>query len=504
MITQDKPKMKLLTWMATNRDPAYLLNVIYAIHKKYKREIGIVYYLYTKTQDPDNVIPQILKEVKGNVKGFELKPILVGVSDASDYNDMYENLTKTLKPMLPEMGDIFVNVSAGSPAGNAIWMLLKISDFFNGRATFITSPNNPVIHRMKYDIPPDKQIISEIKLQYKNTYLRLLEKAQTANPAKAVFGHPPKSPKRQSAFDKINRFASVHGLPLLLLGERGVGKSSIVNFIVKAIKKKDVVEDTCGSWESGVADSTIFGHKKGAFTGSIGDRKGLLADANDKILFLDEIQDMPRTAQRKLLRTLQEPDHPYRRVGDDTESFTNAEFVFASNRTEAELKEALSLDFYDRISYLTIKIPPLRECKEDIEDDWKEIWQKAGGKNEAPWTPALEAYFSKDENLMGNFRSLQIVAYQIMAWNAQDDPEKIREILKELEAENKVAYQQENSTVTNEFNVKDFREFQDCSWKEAQDKFKSKLSRWAHNHYGTYEKAAQALRCTKETLMKVK
>lgn len=500
----DKPKATLLTWMATNRDPAFLKNIIYALQKKYKREVGTIYYLYATTQDPKHEIPQIIKEVKEEIKGPELKFTLVDVKDASNYNDIYDNLTKVLKPMLPTIGDVFVNVSAGTQAASATWMLLKTSDFFNGRATFFFTPNKPVINRLDYSTPPDNQIIYDVKTQYKNTYLSLLQKAQTANPAKAVFGHSPKSRARQIAFKKINQFATVHGLPLLLLGERGVGKSSIVNFVVKAIKNKDVVEDTCGSWESGIADSTIFGHKKGAFTGSIGDRKGLLSDANNKILFLDEIQDMPHTAQRKMLRTLQEPQHPYRRVGDDTESFTSAEFVFASNRTEEDLKEILSPDFYDRISYLTVKIPPLRECKEDIEDDWKEIWQKACGNKatEAPWTPALAKYFSKDENLMGNFRSLQIVAYQIIAWNAQDNPEKIHEILKELEAENKAAFLREKTAKNQKFEVGNFPEFQNCSWKDAEKKFKTELSKWAHEKYDTWEKAAKALGCTQETLMK--
>ena len=93
-------------------------------------------------------------------------------------------------------------------------------------------------------------------------------------------------------------------MPLLVLGERGTGKTRIVATLVPELKRRpgNVVTLACGGLDSSLADSMLIGHRKGAFTGAVGDRPGLLAEADDGILFLDEVQDLPKAAQRKLVR----------------------------------------------------------------------------------------------------------------------------------------------------------------------------------------------------------
>lgn len=101
----------------------------------------------------------------------------------------------------------------------------------------------------------------------------------------------------------VASYARVIGAPLLILGERGTGKTRLVETIVATLKgRKKVVTVPCGGLDSALAESLLFGHRKGAFTGAAADRPGLLAEAGGGILFLDEVQDLPKPAQRKLVR----------------------------------------------------------------------------------------------------------------------------------------------------------------------------------------------------------
>ncbi|NVZ67150.1 sigma 54-interacting transcriptional regulator, partial [Pseudomonas gingeri] len=121
--------------------------------------------------------------------------------------------------------------------------------------------------------------------------------------------------------NSLFRYARVTGAPLLILGERGTGKSRLVETQVATLKQRPnkVVTLACGGLESTLAESLLFGHVKGAFTGAAQERKGLLAQATGGILFLDEIQDLPRPVQRQLVRVFQDRQRRYRPIGSDKE-----------------------------------------------------------------------------------------------------------------------------------------------------------------------------------------
>ncbi|MBK9126172.1 MAG: sigma 54-interacting transcriptional regulator [Phycisphaerales bacterium] len=114
----------------------------------------------------------------------------------------------------------------------------------------------------------------------------------------------------------------------------------------------------------------MFGHVKGAFTGAESVRKGLLGNADGGILFLDEVQDLPMGVQRKLIRFLQDRHRRYRQVGGDKELSVDVEVVCASNMPIADLAERLAPDLFDRLSHLIVTVPPLRDCRDDLVDDW--------------------------------------------------------------------------------------------------------------------------------------
>src|SRR5262249_37540049 len=110
----------------------------------------------------------------------------------------------------------------------------------------------------------------------------------------------------------------------------------------------------------------LFGHQRGAFTGAIENRKGLVEDAHGGTLFVDEVDELPAPVQVMLLQTLQE--QTFRRLGNNTERRSSFRLVSASNRPiEESLKhQNLRTDFYHRIAHVIVDIPPLRARREDI------------------------------------------------------------------------------------------------------------------------------------------
>jgi transcriptional regulator with GAF, ATPase, and Fis domain len=156
--------------------------------------------------------------------------------------------------------------------------------------------------------------------------------------------------------------------PVLLLGETGTGKSILARVIhsTGARARQPFVTVFCPSLERGMVEAELFGHKKGTFTGALADRAGKVQAADRGTLFLDEIGELPMEIQPKLLRLLQEKT--YERVGDPTERRADVRVIAATNRDlEGEIRAGrFRRDLYERLNFVPIRIPPLRERKEDI------------------------------------------------------------------------------------------------------------------------------------------
>ena len=462
----------LLTWSSENHDPEVIKNVLKDL-KKANHIVNKVYYLYQSFQK--NKLEKIKQEYPC------LEPICIELDKPTDHKKIYDEIRNNVLPIVVKEQNLFINISPGTPAMHAVWLILYAAGEFPSGTRLISSQWNPKIKETFCD-DVDFPI---------TTYLSKLRDYEKENPKEAFYKpENAKSEARKNALEKIRVYARVQGVPMLLLGERGIGKSRLVESVVSKIKKKEVVSVACGTLDSNLAESAMFGHKKGSFTGATADKKGYFGEADGKILFLDEIQDLPKGVQRKLLRTLQDKKHRYRILGDDKESTADVELVCASNLTENELRQKLDPDFFDRISFYTVNIPPLRECREDIVGDWNEVWKTVrldSSSKEAPMDKHLEKYF-KTSRLSGNFRTLQSIAYQLIAWNGK---KTIEEILKNFPAEDSP-----NET----FDIGDFSTFQNLTWKEATKLFQQKLAEYSCGKYGTQEAAAQKLDCTSKTL----
>ena len=155
---------------------------------------------------------------------------------------------------------------------------------------------------------------------------------------------------------------------VLIVGENGVGKENIARIIQEnsARKHSNFISINCGSIPEGTIDSELFGHEKGSFTGAADVRQGYFESANGGTLFLDEVGEMPLGTQARLLRVLETGQ--YLRVGSSTVRTTDVRIIAATN---ADLRDNVArgkfrADLYFRISTIPIRVPALRERKEDI------------------------------------------------------------------------------------------------------------------------------------------
>ncbi len=155
---------------------------------------------------------------------------------------------------------------------------------------------------------------------------------------------------------------------VLITGESGTGKELVARGIHYNTFKHDApfVAVNCGALPKDLIESELFGYKKGAFTGAIGDSEGLFCAANGGTIFLDEIMEMSPELQVKLMRVLQE--RTIRHLGDTREIAIDVRVIAATNKPVRESLDsgAVRKDLYYRLSVITIHIPPLRERSEDV------------------------------------------------------------------------------------------------------------------------------------------
>ncbi len=213
-------------------------------------------------------------------------------------------------------------------------------------------------------------------------------------------------PSRQEMINKIAR----SNKNVLILGETGTGKDYTAKMIhsLSPRRERPFVAINCASLPENLFEAELFGYGRGAFTGAVREKKGLIEVAEGGTVFLDEIAELCPHLQAKILRVIEEKQ--IRRIGETEKRQIHARFIFATNRElhEEMRKGRFRKDLYFRISVVQIFLPPLRERKHEIPQLVKEILAKESQKEGL--TKALSPAALKkllNYNFPGNIRELE-------------------------------------------------------------------------------------------------
>jgi two-component system response regulator PilR (NtrC family) len=219
-----------------------------------------------------------------------------------------------------------------------------------------------------------------------------------------------KSPKMQRVYELVEKVSQTKA-NVLITGESGTGKELVAKAVHYNSARKDqsFVTLNCGAIPENLLESELFGHMKGSFTGAIANKRGLLEMAEGGTLFMDEIGELPLPLQVKLLRVIQERE--FKRVGGTDDIKVDVRIISASNQdlqrkvAQAGFRE----DLFYRLNVIQIKLPPLRERKEDIPLLTNHFIRKysadTGKKIEEISPEALELLLNYD--FAGNVRELE-------------------------------------------------------------------------------------------------
>jgi DNA-binding NtrC family response regulator len=299
----------------------------------------------------------------------ELRVVSIPLQDPTDYGLILKHLRGITAGLIEEFpgSEYFVSVASGTPQMHACWVLLTASGEFPARILHIRPP--PFV-------TAERPSVSEIDLNQAEFPIVRVRNAAIAAPettapdiqtALAEIELVADHPKMVSALQQAAALASSNA-PILVLGATGTGKELLAKFIhrLSGRPRENFVAINCSAIPRDLAESILFGHKKGSFTGATSDQVGKFDQADKGTLFLDELGELPLQAQAKLLRVLQ--DGLVEPIGATKAHKVDVRIVAATNQNlgKAIRQKEFREDLYYRLNVGEIHLPPLRERRSDI------------------------------------------------------------------------------------------------------------------------------------------
>jgi DNA-binding NtrC family response regulator len=328
------------------------------------RSFDLVYLLSTPNTERNTAATAAA--LKGRV---ELREVALPLQDPTDYGAILKNLRSITAAVAENFpgAEYFISVASGTPQMHACWVLLTSSGEFPARILHIRPPRF-----VTAEIP----LVSEIDLTSPDfpvvrARVTAVQTADIAAPdvqeVLSELGLVADHPKMLAALN-IAAALAPSSVPVLILGATGTGKELIAKFIhrLSGRPQENFVALNCAAIPKDLAESVLFGHRKGSFTGATVDQAGKFELADRGTLFLDELGELPLPAQAKLLRVLQ--DGLVEAIGAKKPRKVDVRVVAATNQSlsRAIRQKEFREDLYYRLNVGEVKLPPLRERRSDI------------------------------------------------------------------------------------------------------------------------------------------
>ncbi|MCK4543375.1 MAG: sigma-54-dependent Fis family transcriptional regulator [Spirochaetales bacterium] len=336
-------------------------------------------------------VEDITKEEEGASYSF----IRLDLESVIDYEEIYEKLQRSVNMILNRYGhrkpEISVLLDPGTPQMQTGWFLMVLSGALDAKLLQGIPP------RFAGGVYKVREVdLKETNLPGAGVSSKRINRVESISPETRIeeWIQPDlktkivgKSPVFLDSLEKAMKVAQ-YDLSVLLSGETGTGKEVFARSIHEKSKRRDkpFIPINCASVSPSLAESEFFGHKKGPFTGADQNRLGHFRTADGGTIFLDEIGDLPKEIQPKLLRVLE--NRTVLPVGADGEIEVDVRIIAATNRNLEELmKEGIfRSDLFERLQQFIVEIPPLRERKDDIPllvgefvDDWNRKYRENKG-----------------------------------------------------------------------------------------------------------------------------
>ncbi|MEY8200161.1 MAG: sigma 54-interacting transcriptional regulator [Colwellia sp.] len=316
----------------------------------------LLYNYAAKDKDASSYVSWLKKQPVA--KNTRLKSYYTPLTTPQDFGEIYqasEKLLASIQKQNPK-AKITLQITPGTPAMQAVWILLGKTKF---QVEFLQSSREQGVQPVNIPF----EISAELQ-----TGQKLKDLAQASVPTHAAFENIITQNEAMLLLKQRATVLAQHDVPVLINGDSGTGKELFATAIHNASKRANgpLKVVNCGAIPPELIDSTLFGYKKGAFTGAASDQQGVFEAANGGTLFLDEFGELPLDAQVRLLRVLQEGT--LNRVGDSKEVKVDVRIICATNKdlihmiADGQFRE----DLFYRIAVGVINLPPIKDRKGDI------------------------------------------------------------------------------------------------------------------------------------------
>lgn len=359
---------------------------------------------------------QVAADIQQVSPQTQVNLVLMPLKNPWDFGEVYTAVYDWAKfyPFDPEHEQYWAHITTGTHVAQICMFLMVEAHFIPG----VLLQTAPALKQQTGNVTTGRMELIDLDLSRYDPIAQRFDAEREDALTFLKSGIATRNPRFNAMIEEIERIAVRSKAPVLLVGPTGAGKSFLARKVYDLKKARhqtsgDFVEVNCATLRGDGATSTLFGHKKGAFTGAVTDRTGLLRLADKGVLFLDEIGELGMDEQAMLLKAIEEKR--FLPVGADHEVQSDFQLIAGTNRDlrEEVLAGKFREDLFSRINLWTYVLPGLSERVEDIEPNVdyllalvaRDIGHQARFNVEAR-KRYLEFAQSPDASWLGNFRDL--------------------------------------------------------------------------------------------------